>query len=115
MDCCVIIVIILIAVAILLYFSFTDKDTSIYGGHEVKHNGKTLHIENYKKLKAKLGELNPKWKSEQIREEADRIVKELLAKMDPTLDYHDQAKYIDDSIAEYIKSLNSNQPSINNQ
>ena len=106
MDCfAVIIAIILIAVAMLLYCKFTKKDTSISGGHEVKHNGKTLHIENFKKLKRRLRELHPDWDSEQIHKEADSIVAEFLAKMDPTLGYHEQAKYIDDSIAEYLKSL----------
>ncbi len=105
MDCCtIIIVIILIAVAILLYFNFTDKSTSISGGHKVKHNGKTLHIENFKALKRRLKELHPSWKPEQIHEEADRIVADFLANMKPDLGYHEQAKYIDDSIAGYIKN-----------
>ena len=106
MDCStIVIVIILIAVAILLYFSFTKKNTSISGGHEVKHNGKTLHIENFKELKRKLRELHPDWDSNQIHNEADHIVADFLAKMDPALGYHEQAKYIDDRIAEYIKNV----------
>jgi hypothetical protein len=107
MDCSaiIIVVVILIAVAILLYFGFTDTNAPISGGHEVKHNGKTLHIENFKELKRKLKQLYPDWESEQIHNEADRIVAEFLAKMDPSLGYHEQAKYIDDSIAEYIKGL----------
>ena len=99
-------VVILIAAAILLYFNFSEKDTSISGGHEVKHNGKTLHIENFKELKRKLRELHPDWDSEQIHNEADRIVADFLAKMDPALGYHEQAKYIDDRIIEYLMSLN---------
>lgn len=106
MDCCtIVIVIILIAVAILLYFNFTDKSTPISGGHEVKHNGKTLHIENFKELKRRLKQLHPDWESEQIHKEADRIVADFLATMDPALGYHEQAKYIDDRIAEYIERL----------
>jgi hypothetical protein len=106
MDCfTVIVVIILIAAAILLYFSFTGKNSFISGGHEVKHNGKTLHIENFKELKRKLRELHPDWNSEQIHNEADSIIAGFLAKMDSDLGYHDQAKFIDDSIAEYLNSL----------
>jgi hypothetical protein len=106
MDCfTIIVVIILIAAAILLYFSLTEKNTFISGGHEVKHNGKTLHIENFKELKHKLKELHPDWDKERIRKEANAIVANFLAKMDPTLGYHEQAKYIDDSITEYIESL----------
>lgn len=106
MDCfTIVVVIILIAAAILLFFNFSEKDTSISGGHEIKHNGKTLHIENFKELKRKLRELHPDWDSSQIHEEADRIVAGFLATMDPALGYHEQAKYIDDSIAEYLKSL----------
>ena len=101
MDCStIIIVIILIAVAILLYFIFTKRNDFISGGHEVKHEGKTLHIENFKKLKRRLRELHPDWESDQIHNEADRIIADFLAKMDPDLGYHEQAKYIDDSIAE---------------
>ena len=106
MDCfTIIVVIILIAVAILLYFCLTKKNIFITGGHEVKHNGKTLHIENFKELKRKLKQLHPDWDSNRIHNEADRIVADFLAKMDPALGYHEQAKYIDDSISEYIKSL----------
>ena len=106
MDCfTIIVVIILIAIAILLYCGFTKKNTFIAGGHEVKHNGKTLHIENFKELKRRLRELHPDWNTNQIHNEADRIVADFLAKMDPALGYHEQAKYIDDSISEYIKSL----------
>ena len=107
MDCStiIIIVIVLIVVAFLLYLNFTKKSTFITGGHEVKHNGKTLHIENFKELKRKLRELHPDWESEQIHNEADRIVADLLTKMDPSLGYHEQAKYIDDHIAEYIERL----------
>lgn len=106
MDCfTVIVVIILIAAAILLYFSFTEKNSFLSGGHEVKHNGKTLHIENYKKLKSKLKDLHPDWNSKKIHEEADRIIADFLAKMDPALGYHEQAKYIDDSIIEYLNGL----------
>ena len=116
MDCfTIIVVIILIAVAILLYFSFTDKDTSISGGHEVEHEGKTLHIENFKELKNKLRELHPDWDSNQIHNEADSIVAEFLKQIDPALGYHEQAKYIDDRIAEHIKNLKPSQPTINNQ
>ena len=100
-----IIVIILIAAAVLVYFNFTEKSTYISGGHEVKHNGKTLHIENFKKLKHRLRELHPDWDSEQIHNEADRIVADFLAKMDPALGYHEQAKYIDDRIADYLNKL----------
>ena len=107
MDCStIVIVIILIAVAILLYFNFTDKDASIFGGHKVKYDEKTLKIKKFKDLKDKLKALNSDWTNKQIRGEADLIVSVFLGSMNDELKSNEQAaaKYIDDLIVAYTNS-----------
>lgn len=111
MDCStIVIVIILIAVAILLYFNFTDKDTSIFGGHKVAYGEKTLHIHKYKdlkdKLKNKLKESNSVWTKEKIRNRVKLIVSVFLESMNDELKSNEQAaaKYIDDLIDAYTNS-----------
>ena len=103
----VVMIVILIAVAILLFFNFTDQNALISGGHKVTHNGKTLHIKNFKKLKSELNKLHRDWDPTRIHEEAEDIVKAFLVEMEKKsdLEYHEQAEYIDNKIAKYIDDM----------
>lgn len=73
------------------------------GGHKIKHDGKKLHIQNFRLLKEKLREKFPNLDTEEIHKQADEIVKDIMTKMSNDLSYYEQEKYIDDGIMEYIK------------
>ncbi len=103
--CTVIIIAIIVIAAVFIYCKLTGKTICIKGGHEVKHNGNTLHVKNFKSLKKKLREKYPEKDTKEIHEEADRIVNKILSEMPSGLGYHDQAKWIDEQIEKRINEL----------
>ena len=107
MDCfCIIIlVIVLIIFAMFICFCTIGKSDRVSGGHEVKLDDKTLHIENYKELKKILKEKHTDWDKSDVRAEADKIVDEIIARMDKTLGYHQKAAFIDEEIMKTIESI----------
>lgn len=111
MSCCCILILVIIVIIFTAFicFRFIDKRDRVSGGHEVKFEDKTLHIENYKELKRVLREKHQEWKEEEAhakaRAEADRIVDEIVARMDKTLGYHQKAAFIDEEIMKVINSI----------
>lgn len=111
MDCFCIIILVIIVIIFAMFICFCPigKSERVSGGHEVKLGDKTLHIENYKELKRVLREMHPEWNEEEAhakaRAEADRIVDDIIARMDKTLGYHQKAAFIDEEIMKVIESI----------
>ena len=103
--CIVVIVAIIVIAAIFIYCKVTGKNIYIQGGHEVKHDGKTLHIQNFQLLKEKLREKFPEMDTEEMHKCANKIIEEFISYMPDGLGYHDQAKWLDKCIKKYIKIL----------
>lgn len=101
----IILSIIVIIFVIFIYFRPIGKGDRVSGGHEVKLGDKTIHIENYKELKRVLREKHAEWDKLAIRAEADKIVNEIIARMDKTLGYHQKAAFIDKEIMKVIKTI----------
>lgn len=101
----VIIVMLIIIAAAFIYCKVTGKTIYIQGGHEVKHNGKTLHVQNFRLLKEKLREKFPDLDTEEMHGLANKIIGNLISYMPKRLGYHDQAKWLDKRIKKYIKIL----------
>ena len=107
MNCCGILILVIVVIIFAMFICFCPigKRGRVSGGHEVKFGDKTLHIENYKELKKTLKEMNTTWDKKTVRAEADRIVDEIIAKMDKTLGYHQKAAFIDEEIMKKIESI----------
>ena len=103
--CILILVIVVLIFAMFMCFCPIGKSNRVSGGHEVKLGDKTLHIENYKELKRILREMHTNWDKLTTRTEADKIVNEIIERMDKTLGYHQKAAFIDEEIMKVIKSI----------
>ena len=74
--------------------------------HEVKIGNDILHIKNYKELKKVLRDkYTGEDKKKKARAEADKIVDEIIARMDKTLGYHQKAAFIDEEIMKEINFI----------
>ena len=110
MDYLGILVLVIVVIIFVMFICFCSigKSNRVRGGHEVKlDNDEIFHIKNYKELKKILREMHPEWKEEEAhakaRAEADKIVDEIIARMDKTLGYHQKAAFIDEEIMKMIK------------
>ena len=107
MSCCGILVLVIVVIIFAMFICFCPigRRDRVSGGHEVKFEDKTLHIENYKELKKTLRETHPEWDKAAVRAEADRIVDSIIARMDKTLEYHQKAAFIDEEIMKEINAI----------
>lgn len=107
MSCCGILILVIVVIIFAMFICFypIGKRNRVSGGHEVKFEDKTLHIENYKELKKALREMHPEWDKLEVRAEADKIVDNIIARMDKTLGYHRKAAFIDEEIMKVINSI----------
>ena len=89
-----------------MFFCPIGKSDQVSGGHKVKLGDKILHIKKYKELKKILKDKRTNGDKEKARAEADKIVDEIIARMDkkPT-DQQDEEEFIDKEIMKEIESI----------